>query len=42
MHETGAGKTVEERLRRLDALKQKGLITGQEYQGKRQDIPDDL
>ncbi len=42
MHETGAGKTVEERLRRLDALKQKGLITGPEYQSKRQDILDDL
>jgi len=35
-------RTAEERLKNLDALKQKGLITAQEYEEQRKRILDDL
>ncbi len=41
-HKKHSGKTIEERLIQLNALKEKGLITEDEYQSKRTEILGDL
>lgn len=42
MQESKDSRTVEERLKALESLKQQGLISGEEYKRKRQDILNDL